>query len=77
MSDSPREFIDAMVKAVVGIEIHITWLIGKSKLSQNKEARDIRGAGQALKALGNDLIGDAMLTFPEGVVSPIDARQEP
>jgi transcriptional regulator len=50
MSDSPREFIDAMVKAVVGIEIHITRLIGKSKLSQNKEAGDIRSAGQALKA---------------------------
>jgi transcriptional regulator len=64
MSDSPREFMDAMVKAVVGVEIHITRLIGKSKLSQNKEARDIRGASQALKAKGNDVIGDAMLTFP-------------
>jgi transcriptional regulator len=31
MSDSPKEFMDAMVKAVVGIEIHITRLIGKSK----------------------------------------------
>ena len=64
MSDSPREFIDAMVKAVVGIEIHITRLIGKLKLSQNKGARDIRGASQALKAQGNDVIGNAMLTFP-------------
>ena len=64
MSDSPREFIDAMVKAVVGIEIHITRLIGKSKLSQNKEVRDILGAGQALKARGNDVIGTAMLNLP-------------
>jgi transcriptional regulator len=64
MSDSPREFIDAMVKAVVGIEVHITRLIGKSKLSQNKEPRDIRGAGHALKAQGNHVIGDSMLTIP-------------
>jgi len=64
MSDSPRDFIDAMDKAVVGIEIHITRLIGKSKLGQNKEARDIRGAGQALKAQGNDVIGNAMLGLP-------------
>jgi transcriptional regulator len=64
MSDSPREFIDAMVKAVVGIEIHITKLIGESKLSQNKEPRDIQGAGQALKAQGNHVIADAMLTIP-------------
>jgi transcriptional regulator len=63
MSDGPREFIDAMVKAVVGIEIHITRLIGKSKLSQNKEAGDIRSAGQALKAQGHEVIGDAMLTL--------------
>jgi len=54
----------AMMSAIVSIEIHITRLIGKSKLSQNREARDIRGAGQALKAQGNDVIGNAMLTFP-------------
>jgi len=53
-----------MVEAVVGIEIHIIRLIGKSKLSQNKEARDIRAAGQALKAQGNDVVGNAMLTLP-------------
>ena len=53
-----------MVKAIVGFEIHITRLIGKSKLSQNKEARDIRAAGQALKAQGNDVVSDAMLTLP-------------
>ena len=64
MSDSPRDFIDAMVKAVVGIEIHITLLIGKSKLGQNTEARDIRGVGQALKAQGNDVIGNAILGLP-------------
>jgi transcriptional regulator len=61
MSDSPREFIDAMVKEIVGIEIRITRLTGKFKLSQNKEVRDALGAGQALKAQGDDEIGDAML----------------
>jgi transcriptional regulator len=45
----------------VGLQIDITRLTGKSKLGQNKEARDIRGAGDALKARGNDRIGDAML----------------
>ncbi|MDN0083399.1 hypothetical protein QU487_11640 [Crenobacter sp. SG2305] len=50
-----------MLKAIVGIEIEITRLIGKTKLSQNKEVRDILGAGQALKQQGDDLIGDAML----------------
>ncbi|WP_158938412.1 FMN-binding negative transcriptional regulator [Burkholderia sp. S171] len=60
MGDAPREFIDTMVKAIVGVQIDITRLIGKSKLSQNKEVRDIEGAGDALKARGNR-IGDVML----------------
>ncbi|AVM74778.1 FMN-binding negative transcriptional regulator [Magnetospirillum gryphiswaldense] len=61
MSDSPKAFIDTMVKAIVGIEIHVTRLMGKSKLSQNREPRDIRGAALALKNQGDHLIADAML----------------
>ena len=61
MTDSPKPFIDAMVKAVVGIEIQITRLIGKSKLSQNRETRDILGAAEALNAQGDGAMADAML----------------
>jgi len=61
MSDGPREYIDMMLKAIVGIEIEITSLLGKSKLGQNKEPRDIEGAAAALKALGENTIGEAML----------------
>jgi len=61
MTDSPKSFIDAMVKAVVGIEIQITRLIGKSKLSQNRETRDILGAAEALNAQGDGAMADAML----------------
>lgn len=61
MTDSPKALIDGMLTAIVGLEVEITRLVGKSKLSQNKEAADIRGAGEALTASGRDLIGDAML----------------
>jgi transcriptional regulator len=61
MGDAPREFIDSMVKAVVALEIEITRLVGKLKLSQNKELRDIRGAAAALNVRGEDKIGPAML----------------
>lgn len=60
MGDAPREFIDTLVKSIVGLQIDITRLVGKSKLSQNKEVRDIQGAGEALRARDNR-IGDAML----------------
>jgi transcriptional regulator len=61
MSDAPADFTDTLLKAIVGIEIEITRLEGKRKLSQNKEVRDIRGAGDALKARGRDAVADAML----------------
>lgn len=61
MGDSSKEFIDTMLKAIVGLEIEITRLVGKSKLSQNKAARDIRSAGEMLKAQADHVIGDAML----------------
>jgi transcriptional regulator len=40
MGDSTPEFIDGMLKAIVGIEITITRMEGKAKLSQNREDRD-------------------------------------
>jgi len=61
MGDAPSEYIDTMLKAIVGLEIEITRLVGKSKLSQNKDARDIEGAAEALKENGNHRIANAML----------------
>ena len=60
MADSPREFIDGLLQAIVGIEIEITRLEGKSKLSQNKEARDLRGAIEGLAAVGRNDVAEAM-----------------
>ena len=48
MSDSSAEYINDMITKIVGIEIEITKVVGKCKLSQNKDARDRMGAAQAL-----------------------------
>ncbi|MER8403043.1 FMN-binding negative transcriptional regulator [Mesorhizobium sp. M0751] len=61
MGDAPKDFIDTMVKAIVALEIEITTLVGKSKLSQNKEVRDIQNAGEMLNARGVNGMGEAML----------------
>lgn len=65
MTDSPADYIDAMLKAIVGVEIEITRLVGKIKLGQNKDVRDIRGAGAALNERGENVVGDAMLAYAE------------
>lgn len=52
MGDSAPDYIDGMVRAIVGIEVLVTRLEGKSKLSQNREPRDVRGAVDSLRARG-------------------------
>lgn len=51
-ADAPRDYLEAKVAAVVGIEIEITGLVGKFKLSQNKEAADRQEAAHALHVRG-------------------------
>jgi len=60
MSDSAPEYIDGMLKAIVGIEVAITRLEGKSKLSQNREDRDRLNAANVLASQGNDELAEAM-----------------
>lgn len=60
MGDSAPEYIDGMLKAIVGIEITIERLEGKSKLSQNRETRDLHGAVEKLRQQGKTSIADAM-----------------
>lgn len=61
LTDSPPSFIDALLKAIVGIEIEITRLIGKTKLSQNKSEQDIRGVAAMLQSRGQQAVSEAML----------------
>lgn len=60
MGDSAPDFINGLLQAVVGIEIHITRLVGKSKLGQNREDRDRLGAAAGVEALGNSPAAQAM-----------------
>ena len=61
MSDAPRDYLESMLRAIVGLEITITRLVGKFKLSQNRELRDRLSLGEALKAQGDTALGQATL----------------
>lgn len=60
MGDSAPEYIDAMLRAIVGIEVAITRMDGKAKLSQNREERDRLSAAEALIQRGQAQLGKAM-----------------
>jgi transcriptional regulator len=49
MTDSDPAYIDDMLTRIVGIEVAIERIVGKWKLSQNKDARDRAGAAEALE----------------------------
>jgi transcriptional regulator len=60
MGDSAPEYIDSMLHNIVGIEIAITALVGKVKLSQNRELRDRIGAADTLQARGHTELAGLM-----------------
>lgn len=54
VSDAPDDYIGAMLKAIVGIEMPIDTLAGKWKMSQNRAQADREGVRSGLTALGHD-----------------------
>lgn len=60
MADAPREYIEHMVSMVVGLEIEVTRLTGKRKLSQNRDARDFEGVVRALEERKQEKLAGAM-----------------
>ncbi len=53
VSDAPAEFIAQMAKAIVGIEITLTGMEGKWKLSQDETLADRQGTVAGLAAQGD------------------------
>ncbi|MDB5820174.1 MAG: FMN-binding negative transcriptional regulator [Rhizobacter sp.] len=42
IDDAPADYIDSMIRGVVGLELTVTSLVGKCKASQNRSAEDRR-----------------------------------
>ena len=54
VADAPSDYIDQLLGSIVGIEIPITRLIGKWKVSQNRPTRDKEGVIEGLLQDGSD-----------------------
>ncbi len=48
VSDAPADYVDTMLGAIVGIELVLTSLVGKWKVSQNRPAADREGVAAGL-----------------------------
>lgn len=69
VSDAPADYIDSMLRAIVGIEIPIDTLVGKWKVSQNRTAPDRQGVIQGLLE-GGDEPSAAMAALVKGHLPP-------
>jgi transcriptional regulator len=50
LEDAPRTYIDAMLRGIVGVEMHVDRIEAKRKLSQNKSRADFEGVIAGLDA---------------------------
>jgi transcriptional regulator len=57
VGDAPPDFIEQLLRAIVGIEIPVDQLVGKWKVSQNRSTEDRAGVAAGLRAQAD---GDGM-----------------
>jgi transcriptional regulator len=67
VADAPRDYVDQMLRAIVGFELKITRLEGKFKLSQNRAAADIDGVVAGLDAAGDDASAALVQAYKPGL----------
>jgi len=49
LNDAPEEYVQMMLKAIIGIEIEVKSLVGKFKLSQNRSHSEYAGVLESLE----------------------------
>ena len=61
VADAPADFVQQMLRAIVGIEIPVERLVGKWKISQNRSEADRSGVAAGLAAGDADALTMAAL----------------
>jgi len=61
VSDAPDDFVQGMLRGIVGIALPIARLEGKVKMSQNRPAADQAGVIDGLVVDGQDTLADAVV----------------
>lgn len=60
MTDAPPDYIAGLLQAIVGLEVRVERVLAKSKLSQNKDARDRGSVIAEMEARGLANMAEAM-----------------
>jgi transcriptional regulator len=60
VDDAPRPFIEGQLRAIVGVELEISRIEAKAKLSQNRPPADVQGVLAGLRERGDTESADAV-----------------
>lgn len=60
MGDAPPDYLDEQLRHILGIEVDITRIEAKRKLSQNRDDRDFASTVAGVEAHGNQALAAAM-----------------
>lgn len=55
LEDAPRSYVDALLRGIVGVRLHVERVDAKRKLSQNKDAADFGGVAAGLAAAADPM----------------------
>ena len=66
VTDAPADYIDAMLKGIVGLALPISRLEGKWKMSQNRNKPDQAGVVVGLRADGDDVVANIVAEVTSG-----------
>jgi len=61
VTDAPPQFVQGMLRAIVGFELPIERLEGKWKMSQNRPAEDRAGVIEGLRSEGEAVVADIVV----------------
>jgi transcriptional regulator len=70
VSDAPEDYVESMLRAIVGVEIPVARLEGKWKASQNRPAQDRAGVVAGLRAAGDPASGALAAVVEEAARPP-------
>ena len=68
VDDAPEPYIEGQLKAIVGIELRISRISAKWKLSQNRSAEDVAGVIDGLAGEGSVAMSEAVSAVEESRV---------
>ena len=65
MADAPKDYLNAMLANIIAFRIEITRILGKSKVSQNRETVDFENVAKVLAERGSAHMAERMNQISE------------